>query len=90
MSTHCLSGAVLMNTHNLCFEQKYEKNQNFLSEIFNFLAVKFSVYFNRHVFLMWFLLFYYQNKKIQSTPVISNSKGLNETLRDIRTSTYQS
>ena len=90
MSTHCLGGAVLMNTHNLCFEQKYEKNQNFLSEIFHFLVVKFSVYFNRHVFLMCFLLFYYQNKKIQSTPVISNSKGLNETLRDIRTSTYQS
>ena len=28
--------------------------------------------------------------KIQSTLVISNSKGLTETLRDIRTSTYQS
>ena len=27
---------------------------------------------------------------IQSTPIISNSKGLTETLRDIRTSTYQS
>ena len=27
---------------------------------------------------------------VQSTPVISNSKGLTETLRDIRTSTYQS
>ena len=27
---------------------------------------------------------------IQSTFVISNSKGLTETLRDIRTSTYQS
>ena len=27
---------------------------------------------------------------IQSTPFISNSKGLTETLRDIRTSTYQS
>ena len=27
---------------------------------------------------------------IQSTLVISNSKGLTETLRDIRTSTYQS
>ena len=26
---------------------------------------------------------------IQSTPVISNSKGLSEILRDIRTSTYQ-
>ena len=28
--------------------------------------------------------------KIQSTLVISNSKGLTETLRDIRTSTYKS
>ena len=28
--------------------------------------------------------------KIQSTLVISNSKGLTEILRDIRTSTYQS
>ena len=27
---------------------------------------------------------------VQSTLVISNSKGLTETLRDIRTSTYQS
>ena len=27
--------------------------------------------------------------QIQSTLVISNSKGLTETLRDIRTSTYQ-
>ena len=27
---------------------------------------------------------------LQSTPVISNSKGFTETLRDIRTSTYQS
>ena len=29
------------------------------------------------------------NSIIQSTPVISNSKGLSEILRDIRTSTYQ-
>ena len=27
--------------------------------------------------------------KLQSTPVISNSKGLSEIFRDIRTSTYQ-
>ena len=31
--------------HNLCFEQKYEKNENFSSENFHFLVVKFSVYF---------------------------------------------
>ena len=44
--------AVLTSTHNLCFEQKYEKYQNFLSENFFFLVVKFSVYLNRRVFVM--------------------------------------
>ena len=37
------------STHNLCFEQKYEKYQ-ILSESFQFLEVKFSVYLNRRVF----------------------------------------
>ena len=37
-----------MSTHNLCFEQKYEKYQNFLSENFHFLVVKISVYLKRH------------------------------------------
>ena len=43
-----------MSTHNLCFEQKYEKYQTFLSENFQFLAVKFSIYMylNRCVFVM--------------------------------------
>ena len=53
-----------MSTHNLCFEQECEKYQNFLSENFSFLVVKFS---------------------IQSSLVISKSKGLSEILRDIRT-----
>ena len=44
--------AVLTSTHNLCFEQKYEKYQNFLSENFHFFVVKFSVYLNRHVLAM--------------------------------------
>ena len=46
--------AVLTCTHNLCFEQKYEKYQIvfFLSEIFQFLEVKFSIYLNRRVFVM--------------------------------------
>ena len=39
-----------MSTHNLCFEQKYEKYE--LSENFQFLEVKFSIYLNRHVFVM--------------------------------------
>ena len=44
--------AVLTSTHNLCFEQKYEKYQNLLSEICHFVLVKFSVYLNRRVFVM--------------------------------------
>ena len=42
----------LTSTHNLCFEQKYEKYLKFLPENFQFLVVKFSVYLNRHVFVM--------------------------------------
>ena len=38
---------------NLCFEQKYEKYQNFYLKIFSFLVVKFSVYMNRLVFIMF-------------------------------------
>ena len=41
-----------MSTHNLCFEKKCEKYQNFLSENFQFLEVKFSIYLNRSVFIM--------------------------------------
>ena len=37
---------------NLCLEQKYEKYQNFLSENFPFLEVKFSMYLDRRVFVM--------------------------------------
>ena len=41
-----------MSTHNLCFEQEYEKYQNYLLENFPFLVVKFSIYLNRCVFVM--------------------------------------
>ena len=41
-----------MSTHNLCFEQKYEQILEFLSENFQFLVVKVSVYLNRRVFVM--------------------------------------
>ena len=41
-----------MSIHNLCFEQKYKKYPDFYLKIFFFLVVKFSVYFNRHVFVM--------------------------------------
>ena len=44
--------AVLTGTNNLCFEQKYEKYQSFLSENFQFLEVNFSIYLNRRVFVM--------------------------------------
>ena len=42
--------------HNQYFEQKYEKYRSFLSENFQFLEVKFSIYMNRRVFVMTFLL----------------------------------
>ena len=41
-----------MSTHNPCFEQKYEKISEFLSENFQILVVKFSIYLNRRVFVM--------------------------------------
>ena len=41
-----------MSIHNLRFEQKYENYQNFLSETFPFLVVKFSIYLNMRVFVM--------------------------------------
>ena len=47
-----LSEAVLTSTHNLCFEQKYEKYQKILSENFHFFGGKISMYLNRHVFIM--------------------------------------
>ena len=42
-----------MSIHNLCFEQKFDKYQIFLSENFQFLEVKFSIYLNRRVFIMY-------------------------------------
>ena len=47
-----------MSTHTLCFEQEYEKYQNFLSENFPFLFVNFSIYLNRHFF-----------RNVQHTPI---------------------
>ena len=37
---------------HLCSEQKYEKISEFLSENFQFLEVKFTIYLNRRVFVM--------------------------------------
>ena len=47
-----------MSTHNPYFEQKYEIYQIFISENFHFLVVKFSVYLNRHDFIMYKHLMY--------------------------------
>ena len=49
---------MLTSTHNLYFEQKYEIYLNFLSENFHFLVVKFSVYLNRHDFVIYKHLMY--------------------------------
>ena len=43
---------VLTSTHNLFFDQEYEKYQIFWSENVHFFGVKFSVYLNRRVFVM--------------------------------------
>ena len=40
------------SAHNLCFEQKYEKYQSFLSENFQFLEVKFSINLSRRVYVI--------------------------------------
>ena len=48
-----LAEAVLMNTHNLCFEQEYEKYHYFLFEKIPFLVVIFSIYLFRRVFVMY-------------------------------------
>ena len=76
--------AVLTSTQNLCFEQEYEKHQNFLSENCPFFGCKISIYLNRHVFVMlWLfkhvilttffysicLLIYLSLKLIQSRPM---------------------
>ena len=105
-----------------------KKISEFLSENFEFLVLKFSIYLNRRVFIMvkentckdlqrltsfpfsfncfrrtvasfhgpYLELSFGATKMtavqlelIQSTLVISNSKGLSEILRDIRTLTYQ-
>ena len=50
-----LAEAVLTSTYNLCFEQAYEIYMKFLSENFQFLEVKFSIYLNRPVFVMIWL-----------------------------------
>ena len=49
-----LQQAVLTSTHNLYFEQKYEKYQSFYLKTFSFqfLVLKFSIYLKRFVFVL--------------------------------------
>ena len=44
-----------MSTHNLCVWEEIQKISEFLSENFQFLVVKFSIYLNRHVFIMYLI-----------------------------------
>ena len=78
-----------MSTHNLCFEQKYEKYQIFLSENFIFLEVKFSIFLNRRVFVMGIYdpaCFMYMNyNSIKQLDVLLKST----TVRGIASSRYQ-
>ena len=46
-----------MSTYNLCFVQKDEKKSESLSENFHCLEVKFSVYLNRLVFVMFIMCY---------------------------------
>ena len=54
-----------MSTHNLCFDQNYEKYLCFLSKNFQFLEVNFSVYLNMRVFVMMYLFSFFRRN---STP----------------------
>ena len=67
MGTHWnrLSEVVLTSTHNLCFEEKYEIYLNFLSKKFPFLVVKFSIYLNRCVSVMNWLLDFIAQRFVQ-------------------------
>ena len=64
-----LAEAVLTSTHNICFEQKYEEYQNFLSEKFHILVAKFSVYLNRHVFVMCPKTSFHMARSIRDKPI---------------------
>ena len=66
--------AILTSTHNLCFEWKYEKYQNvFFSDFFHFLVVKFSVYLNRRVSVMYLFFSCHNNSKRKDTFAILGS-----------------
>ena len=64
------------------FELKYEKYQSFLPENFQFLEVKFSLYLNRRVFVMFWKLVCSKRKEFESkfipfrvNPISEGTKG---------------
>ena len=61
--------------HNLCLEQKYENYQKFLSETFQFLQVKVSIYLNRRVFVMRGLNFKWSKVWLKGLVIYSLSSG---------------
>ena len=67
--------AVLTSTYNLCFEQKYEKHRSFFIWNFTVLEVKFSIYLNRCVLVM------YKSKDVNS---VSELFALFQYLRHVK------
>ena len=63
-----------MSTHSLCFEQEYENYQNFLSDNFPFLVVKFSIYLYRRSFIMCISCFRYMGNIQNNILLISPTK----------------
>ena len=72
-----------MNTHNLCFEQKYEKYQSFLSEFFQFLEVTFSIYLNRRVFVMRLKVFVDYTEHMIKEPTESISLSIRGVVKEV-------
>ena len=60
--------AVLTGTHNLCFEQKCEKYQNFLSDFFSFIGCESFTIFEQ-VFVMIIVCVNEQNMARSSVPL---------------------
>ena len=81
------------STHNLCFEQKYEKISEFFIWKFSFFGVKFSVYLNRRVFVMpvnYNILLYKWRCLLRSTTFARHQKKEKEgTKKDKTNATYE-
>ena len=70
-----------MSSHNLCFEQKSEKYQIFLSENFPFLVIKFSIYLNMCVFVILHVTSRYEQQckklfSLKCTPNVDSDQSV--------------